>query len=123
MEELYPAVMSEFYDRYGWKKGGGPGGNDFTGKIIRALTKPDKLEDLSRLLGEDGDIWIDYLRAIHEAHSMMVQDKLDEEYQYEDKIFEFQRCFEAVHQAHGLSETLKVKLQISNHKLQITNNK
>ena len=117
MEELYPDVMSEFYDRYGWKKGGGPGGNDFTGKIIRALTKPDKLEDLSRLLGEDGDIWIDYLRAIHEAHSMMVREELDPDYEYEDKIFEFQRCFEVVHQAYGLSETLKVKLQITNNKL------
>ena len=108
MEELFPEVMTEFYSRYGYKKGGGPGGHDFTGKIIRAMTKPDKLADLSMMLGEDGDLWIDYLRAIHEAHSMMVQDELDSGYKYEEKIFEFQRTFEALHQSHGLNETLKV---------------
>ena len=108
MEELFPEVMTEFYSRYGYKKGGGPGGHDFTGKIIRAMTKPDKLADLSMMLGEDGDLWIDYLRAIHEAHSMMVQDELDSGYEYEEKIFEFQRTFEALHLSHGLNETLKV---------------
>ena len=46
----------------------------------------------------------------------MVREELDPDYEYEDKIFEFQRCFEAVHQAHGLSETLKVKLQITIYK-------
>ena len=108
MEELYPVVMAEFYDRFGYKKGGGPGGQDFTGKILRSMTKADKLEELSRMLGEDGDLWISFLKSIHEAHSMMVQDKLDADYQYEEKMFEFQRCFETVHQAYGLSETLKV---------------
>ena len=36
-----------------------------------------------------------------------------------EQDFSFQRCFEAVHQAQGLSETLKIKLQITNYKLQI----
>ena len=48
------------------------------------------------------------LTTIHEAHSMMVQDELDSGYKYEEKIFEFQRTFEALHQSHGLNETLKV---------------
>ena len=108
MEELFPEVMTEFYSRYGYKKGGGPGGHDFTGNILRSMTKPDKLEELSRLLGEDGDLWIAFLKSIHEAHSMMVQDELDPDYEYENKMFEFQRCFESVHEAYGLSETLKV---------------
>ena len=110
MECDFPAQMRYFYHLMNHKKGNTPG-NDFTGKILRAIMAEGSLDELSRILGAAGDLWINYIGCVREVYRTCVMKELDSEYGYEKAIFDYQDAFDLVHNAHDLSETLKVCFQ------------
>ena len=85
-------------------------GGRFTGKVLRAIMSPESLADLSKLLGEPGVIWVEYLESIGEAYSASVQRKLDPEFKYEEAFNRYNEAFNVLHIATEgrLTETLKV---------------
>ena len=73
---------------------------------------PECLADLSKLLGEPGLIWIEYLESLREAYRASVQRKLDSEFKYEEAFNRYNEAFNVLHIATEgrLTETLKVGL-------------
>ena len=71
---------------------------------------PENIADLSKLLGEPGVIWVEYLESIGEAYSASVQRKLDPEFKYEEAFHRYNEAFNVLHIATEgrLTETLKV---------------
>ena len=61
------------------------------------------------MLGEGGDIWLDYLRAVRDLYCVLVQKNLDVD-GYKNKVETLQKTFEECHQMGGLPETLKVHI-------------
>ena len=71
---------------------------------------PESIADLSKLLGEPGVIWVEYLESIGQAYSVSVQRKLDPEFKYEEAFNRYNEAFNVLHIATEgrLTETLKV---------------
>ena len=108
METFFPEQMTQFFEDFSFRKGGGPG-NDFTGKTISEMIKEEKLVLLGQSLGEDGDIFIRYLAAIREMMAVCNQEQLTD-YSYEEKAEEFRDAFEELQETYGLAETIKVHI-------------
>ena len=82
----------------------------FVGKYLREIMLEPNLAQLKLLLGDEADVAIDYLRATRELYDVCVRQHLDESYDYEDKIEAFREAFNAVHEAWGVPETVKVHI-------------
>ena len=108
METFFPEQMTQFFEDFSFRKGGGPG-NDFTGKTISEMIKEEKLLLLGQYLGEDGDMFVRYLAAIREMMAVCNQEELMD-YSYEEKAEEFRDAFEEIQEAYGLPETIKVHI-------------
>ena len=44
---------------------------------MREIISPESLEELGMLLGEGGTVWLDYLGALRNIYSILVQPNLD----------------------------------------------
>ena len=106
LEVYFPEVMNHFYNLYGYKRFGMPGNKDFIGRLCREMISVEKLSELLRLIGEDGEEFVRYLTAIRKLYNCMVSDKL-EDYSYEDCVYEYSDAFNDVHEIYGLQETVK----------------
>ena len=109
LEIEWGVQMESFYTQNGFKKGGSPG-MVFVGKYLREIMLEPNLAQLKLLLGDEADVAIDYLRATRELYDVCVRQHLDESYDYEDKIEAFREAFNAVHDAWGVPETVKVHI-------------
>ena len=118
---FWPEVMEHFETSFNLKTGNTPGGNSYTGKVIRQIMAPEMLQELRMLLPDCDDnaahLFIDYLEALRELHYVLVKPELDEEYGYEGVFENFMTAFEAVHDVWGLPETLKIHI-LNTHTLE-----
>ena len=62
------------------------------------------------MLGSPGAIFIDYLTALRELLVECNKEEVSEEEEYMGKAENYRQAFEALHEAYGLSETIKVQL-------------
>ena len=108
--QVFGDVMLEFYQENHFVSGGTPGGQ-FTGRVLREIMSPEKLQLLSQKLGDSGDIYIQYLASMRELYSHCIQKRFNNG-SYVEKAAVFKECFERVHNHCGLSETVKVYLLI-----------
>ena len=76
---------------------------------MREIIAEESLQELGLMLGDGGDIWLDYLRAVRDLYGVLVQKNLDVD-GYKTKVETFQKTFEECHQMWGLPETLKVHI-------------
>ena len=87
-----PAPEYQIY--FNLKTGNTPGGNSYTGKVIRQIMAPEMLQELRMLLPDCDDnaahLFIDYLEALRELHCVLVKPELDEDYGYEGAFEEGQ---------------------------------
>ena len=97
--------MTQFLESNGLKRGGMAGGA-YNGKILRMLLNPQMLERLGQHLGEEAKIYIDYLHSLREFYSILVDKTLHLELAYKRER-KYRECFQVLHEACGLSETLK----------------
>ena len=67
---------------------------------------PEMLEKLGQHLGDEAKIYTDYLHSLREFYSILVDKTLYLELAYE-KERKYRECFQVLHEACGLSETLK----------------
>ena len=109
VEEFWRKTSLILWAANGFKKGGSPG-MVFVGKYLREIMLEPNLAQLKLLLGDEADVAIDYLRATRELYDVCVRQHLDESYDYEDKIEAFREAFNAVHEAWGVPETVKVHI-------------
>ena len=102
--------MDFFYEMYGFRKGGTPGGG-FTGKELRKMFNDENLGHLRQLLGESDvvDMWIEYLSSILNLHRTCVKDTLPEDLGRSD-IERYKKAFKKVNEKWNLSETVKVHI-------------
>ena len=112
MEEKFGAPMFQFYRDFCYFKGNTTGG-DFTGKVLRKIIGPSSLSLLSTYLGETAAPYINYLASLRELYIVCTSKHLDDDYSYEEKVTEFQQCFDEVNRVFNLSETTKVHILYS----------
>ena len=112
MEEKFGAPMFQFYRDFCYSKGNTTGG-DFTGKVLRKIIGPSSLSLLSTYLGETAAPYINYLASLRELYIVCTSKHLDDDYSYEEKVTEFQQCFDEVNRVFDLSETTKVHILYS----------
>ena len=72
---------------------------------MREIIAEESLQELGLMLGDGGDIWLDYLRAVRDLYGVLVLKNLDVD-GYKDKVETFRKTFEECHQMWGLPETL-----------------
>ena len=65
---IFGDAMTEFFEENHLVRGNTPGGK-FTGKVLREIMSPEKLEILSGKLGARGNIYIKFLAALRELYS------------------------------------------------------
>ena len=107
LEDLFPEQMKVFYEDYRFEKGDSAG-KKFVGVTLSEIMKEDKLATLSLLLGPPGAVAIDYLSALRELLAECNKEEVSAEEVYMGKADSFRMAFEAMHEAYGLSETIKV---------------
>ena len=44
---------------------------------MREIIAEESLQELDMMLGDGGDIWLDYLRAVRDLYGVLVQKNLD----------------------------------------------
>ena len=104
--------MTEFFEENHLACGNTPGGK-FTGKVLREIMSPEKLEILSGKLGARGNIYIKFLAALRELYSHCARKDLEES-SITEKAMVFRHWFEEVHKDCQLSDTVKVHI-LSSH--------
>ena len=104
---VFGDVMTKFYEDHCLRPGGTPGGQ-FTGRVLREIMSPKKLQALSRKLGRRGDLYIQYIESLRELYSHCVQKEMKDG--FVQKAANFKNCFERVNSECGLPETVKVCL-------------
>ena len=97
--------VTQFLESNGMKRGGMAGGK-YNGKVLRKLMSPEMLDKLGQHLGDEAKIYTDYLHTLREFYSILVDKTLYLELAYE-KERKYRECFQVLHEACGLSETLK----------------
>ena len=107
LEDLFPEQMKVFYEDYRFEKGDSAG-KKFVGVTLSEIMKEDKLATLSLLLGPPGAVAIDYLSALRDLLAECNKEEVSAEEVYMAKADSFRMAFEAMHEAYGLSETIKV---------------
>ena len=101
-------IMEMFYESKNVKRGGGPGGGDFVGHMLRKMISADSLQELSLMLGDNGKDWISYLECFREVYYVAAKHELDPS--YPAKIDAFKKAFNTLNEVWGLSETPKVHI-------------
>ena len=46
-------------------------------KVLREIISPDSLQEIGMLLGEGGNMWVDYLGALRNIYGILIQPHLD----------------------------------------------
>ena len=97
--------MEHFYEEWNITKGGMSGG-DFDGPNCNRILREDIVVELAGLLGQQGDIWIRYLRSLREVNRVLAMREIS--IHTHDAIKEFIDAFDVVNAVeHGVNETLK----------------
>ena len=109
LKVLFPDQMKAFYEDYRFEKGD-CAGKKFLGVTLSQIMADDKLATLSLMLGSPGAILIDYLTALRELLVECNKEEVSEEEEYMGKAENYRQAFEALHEAYGLSETIKAQL-------------
>ena len=107
LEAIFPDQMNAFYEDFRFEKGD-CAGKKFVGVTLTQIMAEDKLATLSLMLGPPVDVFIDYLAALRELLVECNKEVVSEEEVYMGKAATFRLAFEAMHEAYGLSETVKV---------------
>ena len=107
LESIFPDQMTEFYEDNKFAKGDSAG-KKFLGVTLTEIMSQEKLTILSMLLGPPGDVFVTYLAALRELLAECNKEEVSEEEIYMGKHETYRQAFEAMHGAHGLSETIKV---------------
>ena len=107
LESIFPDQMTEFYEDNKFAKGDSAG-KKFLGVTLTEIMSEEKLTILSMLLGPPGDVFVTYLAALRELLAECNKEEVSEEEIYMSKVENYRQAFEAMHGAHGLSETIKV---------------
>ena len=109
LEMHFPDQMKAFYEDYSFEKGD-CAGKKFVGVTLSQIMAEDKLAILSLMLGPPGAVFIDYLTALREMLDECNKEEVSTEEVYMAKADNYRLAFEAMHEAYGLSETIKVQL-------------
>ena len=108
-KEIFFAAITEFFKENKFVRGGMCGGL-FHGRMLRRMLEPTMLQRMSCYLGSFGDSYIAYLHSIRELYSVLARKEYDLENAWQ-KVVQYKKCFQDVHDKCGLSETPKESIQ------------
>ena len=108
LEVLFEDQMRDFYAVNRFEKGD-TAGKKFLGTTLTEIMSEEKLANLSVFLGPTGDVFVEYLAALRELLGECNKEEVSPEEIYMGKVETYRMAFEAMHEAYGLSETIKVQ--------------